>query len=116
MLKNYIDITLKPIDFLYTPRLRTIEEQYGIDSVTVTVEWTQNVGITYTAKVLPMVPLISVGETNRRLIILYNTVYNFSVVAATPCRPNATSSTIIDYGEVYYGCVCTHVHVELCYC
>ena len=105
-----IDIAFKPLDFLYTPRLRIIEEQYGINSVTVTVEWTQkiNVGVTYTAKVSPMVPLISVGETNRRLIILYNTVYNFSVVAATPCRPNATSSTIIDYGEVY-GCACTHM-------
>ena len=76
--------------------------------MTVTIEWTQLNDVTYTAKVSPMVPLMSVGETSCRLTILYNTVYNFSVVAATPCRPNATSSTIIDYGEVYRY-VCTHM-------
>ena len=85
---------------MYTPRLRIIEEQYGIDSVTVTIEWTQLNDVTYTAKVSPMVPLMSVRETSRRLTVSYNTVYNFSVVAATPCIPNATSSTIIHYGEV----------------
>ena len=65
----------------------------------VTVEWTQHNDVTYTAIVSPMVPLISVGETNRQLTISYNTVYNFSVVITTPCRPNATNTTIIDYDE-----------------
>ena len=100
MLKNSIDVTLIPLDFLYTPRLRIIEEQYGIGNLTVAVEWTQLSDVTYTAKVSPMVPLMSVSDTSRRLTISYNTVYNFSVVAATPCMPNATSSTIIHYGEV----------------
>ena len=93
-------ITLKLLDFLYTPTLRIIEEQYGIDSVKVTIEWNQLNDVTYTARVSPMVPLMSVGEASRQLTILYNTVYNFSVVAATPCRPNAISFTLIDFGEV----------------
>ena len=87
------------LQLLLTPRLKVIEEQYGIDSVTVTMEWTQHNDVTYyTAKVSPMVPLMSVRDTSRQLTILYNVMYNFSVVAATPFR-NSTSSTIIYYGE-----------------
>ena len=81
-----------------------MSEQYGVDRVTVTVEWTQQANITYTATVSPgpVVPLLSIGDTSRQLTILCNTTYNFSVVAATraPCRPNASNFTILNYGEV----------------
>jgi hypothetical protein len=82
--------------------LRITEEHYGADDVTitVTVEWTQVKDVTYTANVSPMVPLMPIGSTSRRLTILYDIKYNFSVTAATPCRPNASNFIILNYGEV----------------
>ena len=75
---------------------------YGAENVTVTVEWTQLTGVTYTVKVSPSVPTVNPIETTRyQLTIPYNKTYNFSVVAATPCRPNATNFIILNYGEAY---------------
>ena len=48
-----------------------------------------------------MVPIVSPGSTSRQLTILYNTEYNLSVVAATPCRPNATANISLNYGNVH---------------
>ena len=73
-----------------------------MDNITVTVEWTQKVDVTYTVKVSPSVPIMKVNFTSMRyqLTIPYNNTYNVSVVAATPCRPNATAFITLDYGEV----------------
>ena len=77
------------------------EEHYEADNITITVEWAQQIGVTYYAiKISPVVPLMFIGSTSRQLIILYNTVYNFSVEAAAPCRPNATASIRLKYGMV----------------
>ena len=79
-------------------------EQYEADNITVTVGWAQHAGVTYTVKVSPLVPIINFTDlesTRYQLTIPYNETYNFSVVAATPCRPNATSFITLNYGEVY---------------
>ena len=75
-------------------------KQYEAKNVTVTVEWTQQEGAVYTVSVLPLVPMIFIGSASRQLTISYNTVYNFSVEAAAPCRANATASIRLHCGEV----------------
>jgi hypothetical protein len=84
----------------YTPIL-SISEEYKADSINITVTWTQaqQLQVTYFAEVAPLVPITFIGSTSCQLIIQYNVKYNFSVVAATPCRPNATTSRILKYGE-----------------
>ena len=77
-----------------------ITEEYGAESVIITVEWTQVHNVTYTANVSPMVPLTPTGHTSRQLTILYNIKYNFSVTAAPLCRPNASNFIILSYGEI----------------
>ena len=77
------------------------EKQYEADNVTVTVEWTQQQGVTYIVKVSPFVPKTNLTESARyQLTIPYNSTYNLSVVAATPCRSNATAFITLHYGEV----------------
>ena len=84
----------------YAPTLHITSEEYEAENVTVTVEWAQQVGITYCAKVTPSAPLISIGSTNHQLVLQYNMEYNFTVVADAPCRPNATTVSTLTYGEV----------------
>ena len=86
---------------VYAPALSISEDYYGTDNVTVTVEWTQQaaIGIRYSANVTPWVPLMPDGSTSYRLTIPYNTEYNFSVVATTPCRLNTTAFITLYYGE-----------------
>ena len=89
--------------FQYTPILRIAQESYEADSVTVAVEWTQQEGVIYTVEVWPFVPTINSTEsTSYRLTISYNKTYNFSVMAATPCRPNVTAEITLSYGKIHY--------------
>ena len=65
------------------------------------MEWDQQVGATYTVRVLPMVPITSTGTASRQLTILYNTEYTFSVEAVSPrstCRANPIASKTLKYG------------------
>ena len=75
-------------------------EHYEIDNITVTVEWTQLEGVTYTTRASDS-PLTSITITGNssQLTISYNTSYNFSVEAAPPCRPNPTAVITLNYGE-----------------
>ena len=92
------------IDIQYTPVL-SVSEEYEANSVTVTVDWAQaqQLHITYSVKVSPLVPIMFTGSTSCRLTIQYNTEYNFGIEATTPCRPNATAFIILHYGEIYYN-------------
>ena len=87
----------------YTPILSILDQCYDLYNVTVTVEWTQQVqavGIMYyDVRVSPLAPiLINNGSASCRLMILYNTEYNLSVVAVTPCG-NAITSLTLNYGK-----------------
>ena len=84
---------------LYTPRLSIVSETFSIDNITVTVEWTQKLGAVYTTRIIPQAASLSNGCNNQRLTLSYNTGYNFSVVAATPCNP----ATTIAFIELNYG-------------
>jgi hypothetical protein len=98
----YCNIVEYIIVIQYAPTLSSSEE-YGADSVTVTVEWiqTQLPHVIYYTNVSPLVHMMLSGTTSRQLTIPYNVKYNFSVEASTPCRPNATAFIILNYGEVY---------------
>ena len=78
-------------------------EEYKADNnITVTVEWAQQEGITFSARVSPSASLIIDGSTRCQLTISYNTEYNFSVVAVTACGNTTASITlIINYGEMH---------------
>ena len=80
----------------------SISEEYQADNVTVTVTWAPAElmdDITFSTKVSPLVPIVPTGSTNRQLIISYNTEYNLSVVAVTPCG-NVIASKTLNYGEI----------------
>ena len=76
-------------------------KKFEADNVTVTVEWAQQDGVTYTVNVSPMVSKSVIGRTRCRLTIPYNAEYNLSVLAAIPCRTNATAAITLYYGKVY---------------
>ena len=75
------------------------EEYYEAENVTVTVEWIQQVGVVYDARILPVAPSKSNGSTSLQLTLQYNTEYNLSVVAIIPCGTNATASITLNYSE-----------------
>jgi hypothetical protein len=79
-----------------------ISKEYYETGVTVTVEWAlaQQLHVSYSSTVVPFVPIIYIESTSFQLTISYNTVYNLSVVAAAPCRPNTTAVSILKYGEI----------------
>ena len=87
------------------PELNMLEPHYEADNVTVTVEWAQlEPGIVYSVEVTPNVPIGNFTESTRyQLTIPYNKTYNFSVMAITPCRSNATTfkSITLKFGEGY---------------
>lgn len=81
--------------------MHVTSKEYDADNVTITVEWTQLVGITYTAGVSPpgLVPLTLSESTSLRLVLKYNTEYNLSVVASS-CGVNATAVITLNYGNL----------------
>ena len=84
----------------YTPILSITSEEYEADNVTATVQWNQEVGISYMSRILPLAPSFFTGSNSQQLILLYNTGYNLSVIAVTPCRTNTTAFIQLSYGEV----------------
>ena len=81
--------------------MRILEEHYEADNVTVTVEWDQLGHVTYgySARVTPLAPLMFTGSTSVQLILQYNTEYNLSIVAATPCRETVIVAITLNCGE-----------------
>jgi dTDP-D-glucose 4,6-dehydratase len=82
----------------YTPVLLSVSEEYRANNVTVTVLLAPIDNITFTTEVTPLAPIMTTESTSRQLIISYNTEYNLSVIAATPCG-NFIASTTLNYGE-----------------
>ena len=76
-------------------------EEFGVNNVTVTVEWTQLEGATYQLIIVPQIPIpmTSTGESSIQLILPYNNNYNLSVKSALPCQHQAQSHILLFYGE-----------------
>ena len=85
----------------YRPTLN-ISEKHGNYNITITVKWApvlQVKNVIYSTTISPSVKIMHTGNTSRQFTIPYDMEYNFSVVATTPCRPNATASITLHYGE-----------------
>jgi hypothetical protein len=88
------------------PVVQVRSEQFGSDNITVILEWPdEGGGVSYSTHVAPeslMVEMLTgsvTGFINIKLVLLYNTSYNFSTVA-TLCGVNSTTSiTELNYGE-----------------
>ena len=65
----------------------------------VTVEWTQEEGVTYAVNTIHQVSTTVIGDSSVQLTLLYNTNYNVSVEAALPCQRQAHGHVLLFYGE-----------------
>ena len=85
--------------------VKVSSEQFGRDNVTVILEWpNEGGGVSYRASATPEGPSAEMhtgNGTGIKLVLLYNTQYNLSIVA-TLCEEenNATSITELNYGEL----------------
>ena len=85
--------------------MQVISEDYSPDNVTVTVAWTQlQAGAMYDIGIVPLAPIVSTGNVNSQLTVVYNTEYNLSVVAVTPCG-NTTAFITLLYGKALFNTV-----------
>ena len=99
----------------YPPSVRVISEEYEVDNITVTLQWTHNQQLqggdilSHNVSVSPPVPLIlNFNGTDLELdiVLKYNTEYNLSVEADIRCGPNATGFISLNYGEPYVCNLC----------
>ena len=103
---------LKIFSVQYTPTL-DISERFGVDNITVTVEWVQKLSVNYITKVSPLALSILARNTSRQLVLRYNTEYNLSVVAVSPCTNFTAFVTVtLNYGKVYMLSSNTH-HIAI---
>ena len=79
-----------------------VEEHYSLETVTITLEWSQGDGIIYdfTVSTSPPTSVQTNGTTSTRakLVLSYNTRYSVSVV--THCGRNSTTTIQLHYGEL----------------
>jgi hypothetical protein len=87
--------------------VHVISEEYGVDNITVTVEWTQQVQagdlVSYNVSVSPPVPIIYNGNTSLTVVLEYNAEYDLSVDADIQCESNATAFITLNYGELFHA-------------
>ena len=78
-----------------------VEEDYSLETVNITLEWSQGDGIIYdfTVSTSPPTSVQTNGTTSTRaeLVLSYNTRYSVSVV--TQCGRNSTTTIQLHYGE-----------------
>ena len=75
----------------------TIKKQFGVDNVTVILEWIHENATSYTLSTIPQVAIRN-QTTSVQMTLSYNTLYNVSVVA-TLCGQNTTIVSVLSYGE-----------------
>ena len=79
-----------------------ISEFFGINTVTTTLEWTQEYDVIYNVSVFPPVTNEMSEGSSFELTLLYNTYYNVSVVA-TRCGKSNTN-ILLHYGKIMHSC------------
>jgi hypothetical protein len=80
----------------------SLAEKFGVDSVTVFLQWTEELNnslVTYHVRVEPMAH-VNTGNGKANVTLLYNTPYNVSVVADFCGRRNATTTFMRNYGNI----------------
>ena len=85
-----------------SPVVQVRSEQFGLDNITVILEWhNEGGGVSYSASVTTESLAVEMltGHASIELVLLYNTQYNLSIVASL-CGVNSTTSiTELNYGE-----------------
>ena len=76
-----------------------ISEQFGTNSITVTLMWSHKNGVSYSVNVDPEVAVNYIGRNRAHLTVSYDTIYNVSVVASL-CGIITTNLTIIYHGKL----------------
>ena len=80
----------------------SLREEFGVDNVTVFLQWTQELSnslVTYHISVKPMAQ-ISTGNGRANVTLLYSTPYNVSIVADFCGRRSTTTTLLKKYGNV----------------
>jgi hypothetical protein len=104
-------VFMHPLQFIIVvkPALEIDAVGYRVDNITVTVIWTEAIGVKYDVQILPSVPLRFNGSTSVQIVLLYNTEYTMSIRAVTPCIINSTKSYItLNYSKLYS--ILNHIH------
>ena len=89
-------------DFPTLPSI-THTEQFGMENITVILDWSQEMDVSYSVIVDPEVPVTFIERARVQLLLSYNIQYNASVMA-TRC-PHLTNTVFVElsYGEYLYA-------------
>ena len=81
-----------------------VSEFFGINSVTATMDWTQENNVTYNISIFPQISTAVewLGSSSVQLTLLYNTHYHVSVVATLTHCEKTTTFIPLHYGEIYF--------------
>ena len=91
----------------------------GTTSATVTVQWAPSTGAdNYTVSVTPDLPSLggpvtTTGTSLELQDVPYNTPHTVNIVATNCAGSSAATETVINFGELFTGDVCDHVHVYI---
>ena len=91
-------VVLTPIGIPSPPNITT-REGFGMENVTVTLDWKPEMGMSYNVIINPNVPVKFVENTSIQLVVSYNTLYNVSVVATSCGHSNVMATVRLSYGE-----------------
>lgn len=79
-----------------------VTETFGVDSISVTLNWTQENDLSYDLTIAPYTTVHSMFLYNNaviELVALYNNVYNVTITTSFCGLNNATSVIQLYYGE-----------------
>ena len=96
-----IIICLSHAEALNSPQVTWRTENYNTDNVTVTLEWREEAGVSYSISAIPSPLRSRLSGNMSQLTILYNTSYSV-VILATLCGQNM-NTTAIDIDVDYLG-------------
>lgn len=101
ILQNYDKLILDSATDPKEVAITSVSEQYEGNGVIVTLEWTQeNPLYSYNVSVIPPAEITFTGKARAQMKVSYNTSYNVSVMASSPCgRSDATNFTELYYSE-----------------
>lgn len=77
----------------------TISERYGINNITVTVEWSQSRDdVHYNVSTEPQLDVNFIGNMSVQMVVFYNTFYSVNVTANSLC--NSTATVGLNYSDL----------------
>ena len=86
-----------------SPVAVVISETFGLENVTVILEWQGQYGLTYQANIVPdaVDKLNQIAFNSIQLTLLYNVTYNVSVLLIPGCGKSLPNVTKLHYGKFF---------------